>query len=64
MLTMPSRSGWHLSWYTGKTATLRSGRVIRHKDSYESTSKEKVEQKAKELRNKGFEVEGIYECIF
>jgi hypothetical protein len=73
LLALPTRKGWSVSWYTGevrpRTRKMKDGTrkvvgEIRFKESFESTSKEKVEQKAKELKEQGFEVEGIYECIF
>lgn len=62
-LTLPTRSGWIVEWFTGNTITHR-GKVIKLCDSFESTSKQKVEAKAEELKRKGFEVIGISECIF
>lgn len=64
LLMLPTRSGWMVSWYTGKVTTTKRGKVIRHRDSFESTSKEKVEAKAEELRKNGFEIDCITECIF
>lgn len=64
MITLPTTSGWTVSWYTGETRTRKDGRVIRFQNSYESTSKEKVEAKAKELAEQGYEIAYITECIF
>lgn len=63
-IALPTTSGWMVDWYTGKTVVTKKGETLRFKDSYESTSKEKVEAKAEELKRNGFEVIGIYECIF
>ena len=73
MLYLPSTAGWMVSWYTGEVRDrTRKGKdgsrsvvgQIRLTDSFQSTSKEKVEAKAEELRRAGYEIEGIYECIF
>ena len=68
MLTMPTKNGWFVSWYTGEVKTLKykDGRTkeIRMKDEYTSTSKAKVMQKAEELKDNGFEIEMLTECIF
>ena len=68
MLTMPTRKGWFVSWYTGEVKTLKykDGRTkeIRMKDEYTSRSKEAVIQKAEELKAKGYEIEMLTECIF
>lgn len=73
MLTLPTRNGWMVSWYTGevrpKTRKQKDGTrkvigEIRMTDSYESTSKEKVEAKKKQLEAEGYEIEMFTECIF
>ena len=68
LTTMPWRNGWMVSWYTGETKTIRfkNGRTkeVRMKDSFEHYSKERVEARAKELREAGFEIEMLTECIF
>lgn len=63
-LALPTRSGWTVEWYTGKTITFRNGKIHRLTDIFESTSKASVEAKAEMLRQDGYEVIGIYECIF
>ena len=60
MLNLPSRSGWMVEWETGRV----SKKGVRFTDTYESTSKEKVEAKKKELEKEGFKIKGVYECIF
>lgn len=73
MLTLPTRNGWTVSWYTGevrpRTRKMKDGtrRVIgeiRMMDSFESTSREEVEKKAEEIKAAGYEIEMITECIF
>ena len=73
MIALPTTEGWMVTWYTGKTrpktrkrrdGTRKVVGEIRFKDSYISTSKSKVEAKAKELAEQGFEVIGVCECIF
>lgn len=68
MIALPTRNGWMVSWYTGETKTIKynkdTTKTIRMKDSYESTSKAKVMQKAEELKAQGFEIEMVTECIF
>ena len=74
MFALPTREGWSVNWYTGevrpkirkdrKTGEKKVVGELRFKDSFVSTSKEEVEAKAEELKKKGFEVIGIYECIF
>ena len=68
MLALPSRSGWMVSWYTGKESTIKykNGRqkTIRWKDNFTHQRKEVVEAKAEGLRKAGYEIEYITECIF
>lgn len=64
MITLPTTSGWTVAWYTGETRTRKDGKVIRFQNSYESTSKAKVEAKAKELAEQGYEIAYITECCF
>lgn len=73
MLALPTREGWTVDWYTGETSprtrkmkdgTRKVVGTIRWQKSYYSTSKADVEAKAEELKKQGFEVIGIYECIF
>ena len=73
MLTLPTRNGWMVSWYTGevrpkyrkmKDGTRKVIGEIRFTNSFESTSKEAVEKKAEEIRAAGYEIEMIAECIF
>ena len=73
MIALPTRDGWMVSWYTGevrprtrkrKDGTRKVIEEIRFKDSFCHTSKAKVEAKAKEMADAGYEVIGIYECIF
>lgn len=73
MLTLPTRNGWMVSWYTGevrpRTRKMKDGTKkiigeIRLKNSFESVSKEEVERKAEEIRAAGYEIEMITECIF
>lgn len=64
MIALPTRSGWTVAWYTGETKTRKNGKVIRFQDTYESTSKAKVEAKAKEMAEQGYEIAYITECIF
>ncbi len=67
-LTLPTTSGWMVEWYTGEVRTIhyRNGRTVdqKVKDSFESTSKEEIDDKVKELKENGFEVIGVYECCF
>lgn len=67
-ITLPTNSGWMVEWYTGEVRTIRyrNGRTVdqKVKDSFESTSKEKVDDKVKELKESGFEIIGVYECCF
>ena len=72
-LVLPTRNGWSVGWYTGETApkfkkmkdgTKKIVGEIRFGNSYESTSKEKVLQKKKELEDAGFEIKYFGECIF
>lgn len=63
-ITMPTNIGWSVDWYTGKTRTKANGEIVRYKDTFESTSREKVEAKVEELKKQGFEIAEIYECIF
>ena len=67
-ITLPTNSGWMVEWYTGEVRTIRyrNGRTVdqKVKDSFESTSKEKVDDKIKELKENGLEVIGVYECCF
>lgn len=62
-----------VKWYTGevsnRTRKMRDGSrkvigQIRWEDTYISSSRDKVEAKAKELERDGFEVIGIYECCY
>ena len=73
MIALPTREGWTVSWYTGevkprirrmKDGTRKIIGEIRFCDSYESTSKEAVLRKKKELEDAGFEIEHFGECIF
>ena len=68
MITLPTRDGYMVSWYTGETKTLKykNGKTkeVRMKDSYTSTSRAMVEAKAKWLRDNGYEIEYVAECIF
>ena len=65
MIALPTTSGWMVSWYTGETkVSKKTGKTRRLKGMYESTSKEKVEEKKRQLEAEGYEIEGIYECIF
>ncbi len=68
MIALPTRNGWFVSWYTGEVKTIKynkgTTKTIRMKDSYESTSKDKVMQKVEELKAQGFEIEMVTECIF
>ena len=64
MLTLPTRNGWIVSWFTGETCTTRNGNIRRKTKDFMSTSKDEVEAKAKELKEQGFEIEYISECIF
>jgi len=67
-ITLPTTSGWMVEWYTGEVRTIRyrNGRTVdqKVKNSFESTSKEKVDNKIKELKENGLEVIGVYECCF
>lgn len=63
MISLPTRQGWLVEWYSGKSITVR-GKTIRLKDTFETTDRAKAEQKAEDLKAKGFEIAGIYECIF
>ena len=64
MIALPTTAGWTVAWYTGETRTRKNGTVIRFQDTYESTSKEKVEAKAKEMAEQGSEIADITECSF
>lgn len=68
MLTMPTRSGWMVTWYTGEVKEVKhkNGDITtkRLKDEFCSTSKDEVESKKKELENQGFEIEMLAQCIF
>lgn len=74
LLALPTREGWTFSWYTGQTAPrtkkLKDGTrkvigEIRFKNSFQSTSREKVEAKRKEIIEQGFEIaDDIAECFF
>lgn len=73
MIALPTTEGWQVTWYTGevrprtrkrKDGTRKVVGEIRFQDCFISTSKEKVEAKAKELAEAGYEVIGIYECFF
>ena len=65
---LPTTNGWSVEWYTGEVRTIhyKNGRTkeVRQKKSYETTSKADAEAKAQQLEAEGFEIEGIYECIF
>lgn len=68
MITLPSRNGWEVSWFTGETKTIRykngKTRDFRVKNSFESRSKEEVMRKREELEKAGYEIEMVSECIF
>jgi len=58
---MPSRVGFTVEWETGLVSE-RTGKPL--KESFESRSREEVEEKKKEMLNKGCKVSEIMECIF
>ena len=68
MLTMPTRNGFMLEWYTGEIKELKykngKTKTIRCKGEFTNKSKEIVEAKKAELEKAGVEIIGIYECIF
>ncbi len=68
MLILPTTSGWSVEWYTGEIRTFYKGtpweKQVRMKNSFETTSKARAEAKAEEMRKQGYEIIGIYECIF
>ena len=63
-LVLPTREGYGVSWYTGEETINRRGKVIRWKNSFQSKSKEEVDRKVGELKEAGFEIVDVYECIF
>ena len=63
-LALPTKSGFGVEWFNGKTMRDRKGNILKCKSCFESQSKEAVELKVKELKAQGFEVCEIYECIF
>lgn len=63
-LTMPDRHGYYVTWETGKTIHMRNGRTRQETKSFESTSREAVEQKRAELERQGFKIIALDECIF
>ena len=67
-LSLPTTNGWMVTWYTGEVKTIKykNGRTkdVRMMNSFESTSKAKVDAKADEMKSKGYEIESICECIF
>ena len=73
MLALPSNIGYSLVWYTGETrpktrkkadGTREKVGDIRIKASFESTSKELIEKKLLWLTENGFEIVGVYDCVF
>ena len=68
MIRIPSVCGWKVSWFTGeeKVITRRDGsqKVVRFADDFRSRSRAEVEAKAQELRQQGFELSEIVECIW
>lgn len=60
-MILPSRVGFTVEWETGSISE-RNGRPI--KKSFESRSRKEVEEKRKEMLNKGYKVSKIMECIF
>lgn len=61
MLTLPNRSGYTVEWETS-VISKRTGKPL--KKSYESINRKDVEEKRKEMLNKGCKVSDIMECIF
>lgn len=69
MLTLPSRNGFTIEWETGEVRVVKYrnrdyGKEIKVKDSFESTSREEVEAKQRKLKEQGYKVSEIMECIF
>jgi hypothetical protein len=69
MLTMPTRHGWTVEWETGEVRVMKYkncdySREIKLKDSFESTSRTEVEAKQREMKEKGYKVSEIMQCIF
>ena len=61
MLTLPNRSGYTVEWETS-VISKRTGKPI--KKTFESINRKEVEEKRKEMLNKGCKVSEIMECIF
>lgn len=63
MLVMPSHVGFSVEWETGEFITLR-GVTKPRRNSFQTTSKERAEQKTRELKKAGFKNVKMMECIF
>lgn len=61
MITLPTRRGYEFGWET-EEISKRTGKPIM--DYFEHTNKEIVEAKREEMKNTGFIVTDITECIF
>ena len=70
MISLPTRKGYMVSWYNGKTIEQKSRRtgevykVTRCTSSWITPSKEAAEKKAQELKKQGIELEGVHECFY
>jgi hypothetical protein len=60
MITLPNRSGWMVSYYTGGVTP----RGNKKKKDFIFKTKEEADKKAQELANEGFEIEFVTECIY
>lgn len=72
LLELPTNVGWVVHWETGeiipRTRKVNGVRkqigVIKVEDSFYTTSRERAEQKAEQLKAKGYNGVKIFDCIF